>query len=660
MVGVGDTLATRYRIDEQIGAGGMAKVYRALDLVLMRDVALKVLLPHMLEDEKARTDFEREARIAATLSHNNLVIVHDAGLADGIPYIAMELLGGGTLRNKLQPGTPLPTSDILRISQEVLAGLAHAHEHKVFHGDMKPENVIFTTEGIAKVADFGIARAAGYYTLRTGHVLFTPAYVSPEQAKGQSPNTESDLYSWGVVMYEMATGRKPFLAEGLAVALMHMNDVPPTPRSLAPNLPATLEGVILKLLAKEPAERYRSAAEVQTALDTLINLPTKPANPVNRPQAAAAPAKDDPGGSQKQPPVVRSPEGAPSQPRQSRRRTNVAAVLGGALALVLIGAGVLLGVTLRGSTTTTTLPGPIVETTTMLPTAAQPLPTLTPTSEVSPPPKVVWELEIEKGDGDPHPIPANSLVWGDGKLNGISLAGDSDSATGHITIVDAGGDLRAVEGASVNSYQDYFDTRDERYVAELRAAVARMKDQHADQGFTVIVRRLLASGRFESERVTTGTTPISTTREATTASEATAPESDHPIPPDVAAGEVDDPFALFGITIGGEKGDWSKLSDGIEKYKFRPEALPSRGYDMHIPEHMIAHAWVDIGGQKATYEINGGREVLVAGQWKVAEMTLYAAAADWDAAKSGQWRKINVAGNQANGLSDWTEVGVEP
>src|SRR3954447_20723098 len=219
----GDLIAGRYRLLETLGRGAMSSVWLAQDEELARSVAVKTLAPSA---DRAR--FEREARAAAALSHPNICSVYDYGEADGKPFMVLEYLPGGSLEERLAPG-PLDDGEALRIAAELAAGLAHAHARGLVHRDLKPANVLFDVEGRAKIADFGIARLGEGGTLtEAGTVMGTAAYISPEQAAGEPAGPASDVYSWGVILFRMLTGRLPFEAEQpLELVAMHRDEEPP-------------------------------------------------------------------------------------------------------------------------------------------------------------------------------------------------------------------------------------------------------------------------------------------------------------------------------------------------------------------------------------------------------------------------------------------------
>lgn len=264
-------LDNRYTRGELLGSGGMAEVYLAHDEVLDRDVALKVLTEQYAKNEEAVERFRREARSAALLNHPNIVSVYDQGCSgEKTYYIAVEYITGGTLKDRILGEGPLAPDAATKLGLQVAQALGHAHEHGVIHRDIKSRNILLTEAGYAKVADFGIARAATATTTtsRSHLVLGTPAYISPEQAMGKPVDPRSDLYSLGVVLYEMLTGKLPYGGESpLSMALKHVDEPLRSPREANPNVPEALNAVTAKLLAKDPEDRYASAVELADDLE---------------------------------------------------------------------------------------------------------------------------------------------------------------------------------------------------------------------------------------------------------------------------------------------------------------------------------------------------------------------------------------------------------
>jgi eukaryotic-like serine/threonine-protein kinase len=275
-------LSDRYRVDELIGRGGMASVYRGYDVTLGREVAIKVLKHDLAVDTAFRTRFRLEAQAASRMSHPAIVRVFDAGEdtevgADGrtypVPYIVMELVHGRLLKEIIAEA-PVPTDDALRFVDGILEALEYSHRAGVVHRDIKPGNVMVTDAGQVKVMDFGIARAvsdSSSTVAETTSIIGTASYFSPEQAKGEPVDARADLYSTGVVLYELLTGRPPFRGDTpVAVAYQHVSETPVAPSEVDENVPRALDAVVLRALAKDPFQRFPDAAAFRVALDTAV------------------------------------------------------------------------------------------------------------------------------------------------------------------------------------------------------------------------------------------------------------------------------------------------------------------------------------------------------------------------------------------------------
>ena len=270
---IGQSLG-RYHILEQLGEGGMAIVYKAYDTRLERHVAVKVILPQKQHAEKFIKRFEREAKALAQLSHPNIVKVIDYGEHEGLPFLVMEYLPGGTLKQKLS-GKPMPWREAVQILMPIVRALSYAHQQKIIHRDVKPSNILITDSGEPMLSDFGIAKMLeADETLDltgTGVGLGTPEYMSPEQAQGKNVDARSDVYSLGIVLYEMVTGRKPYQADTpMAVIWMLASEPLPHPRQFEPSLPNDVEVVLIKALAKDPKNRMQTMHDMSQVLDILI------------------------------------------------------------------------------------------------------------------------------------------------------------------------------------------------------------------------------------------------------------------------------------------------------------------------------------------------------------------------------------------------------
>lgn len=281
---IGRMFHDRYKITEKIGSGGMADVYKAEDTVLNRTVAIKLLHPQLAQEKDFIARFKREAQAAANLSHPGIVNIYDWGKEEESYFIAMEFLKGQTLKEIIREEGPLEPEKAVSIAAQVCAALDFAHRHDVIHRDIKPQNIIITSEGDVKVTDFGIARAGPSTITQTGSILGTAHYLSPEQAQGRHVEAASDIYSLGVVLFEMLTGRLPFEGENpVTVAMKHVHEPPPKPSSLNPSVPEPLETITLKALSKHPETRYISAKEMKEDLTRFTG---------GQPVEAVAPAEE--------------------------------------------------------------------------------------------------------------------------------------------------------------------------------------------------------------------------------------------------------------------------------------------------------------------------------------------------------------------------------
>src|SRR5919108_4026993 len=290
MAGASDTLINtlfdgRYRIVRKLGAGGMANVYLAEDEDLGRRVAIKILNDRYANDEAFIERFRREAKSAAGLSHPNIVSIYDRGEAEGTYYIAMEVIEGRSLKELIMTRGPLPIAHAIAHARQILDALRFAHRHGIIHRDIKPHNVLIGDARL-KVTDFGIARHGPSQMTEAGSIMGTAQYLSPEQARGAPVTAASDLYSVGIVLYEMLTGRVPYGGDSaIEIAMKHVNELPKPPSQLRPEMPPGLDRVVLRALAKEPEDRY------QTAEDFIDDLERVEAGlPISRETSEAATA----------------------------------------------------------------------------------------------------------------------------------------------------------------------------------------------------------------------------------------------------------------------------------------------------------------------------------------------------------------------------------
>ena len=264
---VGKLFDGRYRIERKLGSGGMAEVYLAEDEELGRKVALKILNERHARDEQFIERFKREARNAASLSHPHIVRIYDRGQFDETYYIAMEYLDGPTLKELLVRKGPTPPLTAIKFAREILSALAEAHRHDIVHRDIKPHNVIVSPDWNVKVTDFGIARSGASQMTEAGSIVGTAQYLSPEQARGKPVDQRSDLYSVGIVLYEMLTGTVPFTGDAaVEIAMKHLSNIPEPPSTRREGISPDLDAVVMRALAKDPEQRYASADEMDADL----------------------------------------------------------------------------------------------------------------------------------------------------------------------------------------------------------------------------------------------------------------------------------------------------------------------------------------------------------------------------------------------------------
>ncbi|MDX1437386.1 MAG: protein kinase, partial [Anaerolineales bacterium] len=269
----------RYRLHEAIGQGGMASVYKALDSVNDRFVAVKVLSPAMAHHPQFSQRFRREARVVMQLKHRYILPVLDVGEKDGYAYIVMPYMEAGSLAERLVKG-PLTPGEAGRLISQVSSALDYAHQNGIVHRDIKPPNIMLDQKGNAFLADFGLAHLHNTSVSLTGSAIIgTPAYISPEQSLGRKVTARSDQYSLGIVLYQLATGKVPYNGETpIAILLKHVNEQMPNPRSINPSVPETVENVIIKATAKEPEDRFESVAEMNEVFQAALAYAVDPEN----------------------------------------------------------------------------------------------------------------------------------------------------------------------------------------------------------------------------------------------------------------------------------------------------------------------------------------------------------------------------------------------
>ncbi|EKU27904.1 Serine/threonine protein kinase PrkC, regulator of stationary phase [Catellicoccus marimammalium M35/04/3] len=270
---VGQKINGRYEIIRGIGSGGMAKVYLAYDLILNREVAVKILRFDFQNDPKALQRFQREALAASEIVHPNVVEIYDIGEDHGLQYIVMEYVKGTDLKTYIYENAPISFDKAVDIMQQILSAVAVAHQHRIIHRDLKPQNILINGAGECKITDFGIAVALSETSItQTSTLLGSVHYLSPEQARGANAIPQSDIYALGIILYELLTGKVPFDGESaVSIALKHFQEEIPSVRKVNPNIPQALENVIFKATAKDPNERYRSVNEMSEDLSTVLS-----------------------------------------------------------------------------------------------------------------------------------------------------------------------------------------------------------------------------------------------------------------------------------------------------------------------------------------------------------------------------------------------------
>lgn len=438
-------LNQRYRLLNKIGEGGMAEVFRAEDALLERTVAVKILREQYAADPDFLARFVQEARSAARVAHPSIVSVFDVGSDGDSNYIVMEHVEGPNLKTLIREGAPLGLARAVEIAVEILAALSFAHQKGLIHRDVKPQNILVGPDGQVKVADFGIARAANTPQLTTaGVVLATVQYCSPEQAMGKAATAASDIYSVGVVLYEMLTGALPFEAESaVAVALKHLQEPPRPPRELNPLIPRQLEAIVLRALAKEPERRFQTAADMRQALRTYQQFgeeATATFAPVAAPDAsgpASAPAA----------PKGRAGRGAVVRARPpSRGGIDWLAVVLGVLVFFLVAGAVPLALRVyslyfdrQPEPTQTAAPVKVQPAPTFTASPATPTPTVPAAAQSTPSPTAPAEtptprptVTVPKLEGKPF---EQARLEAEGAGLQIRIAGESPSASHEPSVV---------------------------------------------------------------------------------------------------------------------------------------------------------------------------------------------------------------------------------
>lgn len=345
-------LGDRYELGESIGRGGMAEVFESQDTRLGRRVAIKILRPDLAQDPTFQSRFRREAQSAASLNHPNIVAIYDTGedkleeqgKTTVVPYIVMEYVDGQTLRQLLSSGRRLLPERALEITSGILSALDYSHRHGIVHRDIKPANVMLTRAGDVKVMDFGIARAIADSTATmtaASAVMGTAQYLSPEQARGEVVDARSDLYSTGCLLYELLTGRPPFTGDSpVSVAYQHVSETPVPPSQVDPGVPAALDPLVMKALAKDPDDRYQTAADFRSDTERAIaGMPVTSAVPVSD-ATAMIPGVDST--------TAEQPVGAPAPEPDDNKRSPWLWVGVGALVLIVAGLALFFGRMLFG------------------------------------------------------------------------------------------------------------------------------------------------------------------------------------------------------------------------------------------------------------------------------------------------------------------------
>lgn len=338
-----NVIANRYEVIQHIGQGGMADVFLAIDTILNRQVAVKILRSDLSTDAVSILRFEREAQAATALAHPNIVEVYDVGDYKGHHYIVMEYVPGNTLKQVIRARGPLLNEEAVDIMKQLTSAVAEAHSRGIIHRDIKPQNVIVKADGSVRILDFGIATAKGSMQLtQANNVMGSVHYLAPELAKGEAATPQSDIYALGIVLYEMLAGDVPFKADqAVQVALKHMRDPLPRLRSINPTAPQSIENIVNRAAAKDPAQRYRNCKEMFDDLCTCLREDRLNESPVTLPDATTnLNVRQKPAETVRKEPVRKKPEVVQTKRTQNKNRNKMVSMVIGALALLALTGGV--------------------------------------------------------------------------------------------------------------------------------------------------------------------------------------------------------------------------------------------------------------------------------------------------------------------------------
>ncbi len=339
---IGKRINDRYKIIELIGGGGMSHVYLAEDMILNREVAIKVLRYDFTNEAELHRRFQREALAATTLAHPNIVSIYDVGEDGDYHFIVMEYIQGKTLKQYIQQFSPISPAKAVQIMRQLTSAISHAHEHHIIHRDIKPQNILMDEQGNVKITDFGIATtlSATSYT-KTNTVIGTVHYLSPEQARGGISSHKSDIYALGIVLYELLTGELPFSGESaVSIALKHLQSETPSVRAFNASIPQSLENVVIRATAKDPRHRYNSVEEMGADLETALSVSRmnepKYEVPVDDGKTKAMPIIKEPPKVSVQP-KVEQPAPTPPKEEPKKKKSKMPFIVGGIIAAIIIG-----------------------------------------------------------------------------------------------------------------------------------------------------------------------------------------------------------------------------------------------------------------------------------------------------------------------------------